>query len=92
MRFKLKGLSRVPTTGNIYATCEPLNKEETFPVLVPKGVDANALWRYVDGDWKEKKVVILSFTTLDASTGIPTDPEWDHIEIANKDDLERWVG
>jgi len=50
--FKLTGLSKVNGGADIVATCEPLDKEETFKATIDMPMDRKvALWDLLKNNW-----------------------------------------
>ncbi len=69
--FKLKGMNRA--NGDIFATLELLDKEETFPSKIHgSDIDKEKLWRYAEGNWGNM-LANVRFDKLD-SGGHPINP------------------
>lgn len=50
--FKLVGLQKVDGGNDIVATCEPLDKEETFKAVLNMTLDRKfALWALLKNNW-----------------------------------------
>jgi hypothetical protein len=71
--FKLKGLSR--NNGDIFATCELMDREETFQAAIDMDIDRKeALWDFMKNNWGDGAHCFIEYKeTVSPHSSIPKD-------------------